>query len=159
MAAWRKPDEDLVRRLDETVAAIEFDLPVDYRPMFGCPAYFTGGNLFAGVWQETLMLRLSEDDRAAVTAAGGGPFEPMPGRPMKEYVALPPSMVRRPGRGGCVGAQGGGVRRVAAAQEEEAAQEEGVGAACGRAYASCSSGRALSAAAAADRASGWAAPA
>ena len=96
MAAWRKPDEDLVRRLDETVAAIEFDLPVDYRPMFGCPAYFTGGNLFAGVWQETLMLRLSEDDRAAVTAAGGGPFEPMPGRPMKEYVALPPSMVADP---------------------------------------------------------------
>ena len=86
----------LVRRLEETVATIEFDQPVDYRPMFGCPAYFTGGNLFAGVWQETLMLRLSEDDRAEVTAAGGGPFEPMPGRPMKEYVALPPSMVADP---------------------------------------------------------------
>ena len=96
MAPWRKPDEELVRRLDETVAAIAFDKPVDYRPMFGCPAYFTGGNLFAGVWQETLMLRLSEDDRAEVTAAGGGPFEPMPGRPMKEYVALPPAMVADP---------------------------------------------------------------
>ena len=64
--------------------------------MFGCPAYFTGGNLFAGVWQETMMLRLSEDDRAAVTAAGGVPFEPMPGRGMKEYVALPPAMVADP---------------------------------------------------------------
>jgi len=96
MAAWRKPDEVLVRRLDETVAALEFDRPVDYRPMFGCPAYFTGGNMFAGVWQETMMLRLSEDDRAEVIAAGGAAFEPMPGRPMKEYVALPPSMVADP---------------------------------------------------------------
>jgi len=96
MAAWRKPDEVLVRRLDETVAALEFDRPVDYRPMFGCPAYFTGGNMFAGVWQETMMLRLSEDDRAEVIAAGGAAFEPMPGRPMKEYVALPASLVADP---------------------------------------------------------------
>ncbi len=93
MAAWRKPDEELVRGLDEMIAVLEFDRPVDYRPMFGCPAYFTGGNMFAGVWQETVMLRLSEDDRAEVTAAGGAPFEPMPGRVMKEYVALPPAMV------------------------------------------------------------------
>lgn len=96
MATWRRPDESLVRLLDETVSGLEFDQPVDYRPMFGCPAYFTGGNMFAGVWQETVMLRLPADDRAAVTAAGGGPFEPMPGRAMKEYVALPASMVADP---------------------------------------------------------------
>jgi TfoX/Sxy family transcriptional regulator of competence genes len=93
MGKWRKPDDDLVRLLDEAVAGLEFDQPVDYRPMFGCPAYFTGGNLFAGVWQETMMLRLPEDERTAVAAAGGRPFEPMPGRAMKEYVALPASMV------------------------------------------------------------------
>jgi TfoX/Sxy family transcriptional regulator of competence genes len=96
MATWRRPDESLVRLLDETISALEFDRPVDYRPMFGCPAYFTGGNLFAGVWQETVMLRLPAAERAAVTAAGGGPFEPMPGRAMKEYVALPASMVADP---------------------------------------------------------------
>ncbi len=93
MSPWDKPNEKLVRLLDEIVATLEFDGPVDYRPMFGCPAYFTGGNLFAGVWQETMMLRLSEDERAEVTAAGGRPFEPMPGRAMKEYVALPPGMM------------------------------------------------------------------
>lgn len=93
MEKWRKPDEELVGLLDETVAGIEFDQPVDFRPMFGCPAYFTGGNLFAGVWQETVMLRLDEGDRAQVTAGGGRPFEPMPGRPMREYVALPAAMV------------------------------------------------------------------
>ena len=93
MSPWDKPNEKLVKLLDEIVATLEFDGPVDYRPMFGCPAYFTGGNLFAGVWQETMMLRLSEDERAEVTAAGGRPFEPMPGRAMKEYVALPPGMM------------------------------------------------------------------
>ncbi len=66
MEKWRKPDEDLVKLLDETVSGIEFDQPVDFRPMFGCPAYFTGGNLFAGVWQETVMLRLDEAGRAEV---------------------------------------------------------------------------------------------
>ena len=96
MATWRRPDESLVRLLDETISALEFDRPVDYRPMFGCPAYFTGGNMFAGVWQETVILRLPAAERAAVTAAGGGPFEPMPGRAMKEYVALPASMVADP---------------------------------------------------------------
>ena len=93
MEKWRKPDEDLVKLLDETIGAIEFDQPVDFRPMFGCPAYFTGGNLFAGVWQETVMLRLDEGGRAEVVAAGGRPFEPAPGRTMKEYVALPPALV------------------------------------------------------------------
>lgn len=93
MEKWRKPDEDLVKLLDETVGEIEIDQPVDFRPMFGCPAYFTGGNLFAGVWQETVMLRLDEGGRAQVVAAGGRPFEPAPGRAMKEYVALPPALV------------------------------------------------------------------
>jgi len=93
MSPWAKPNERLVKLLDEIVATLEFDAPVEYRPMFGCPAYFTGGNLFAGVWQQTMMLRLSEDERAEVTAAGGRPFEPMPGRAMKEYVALPPDMM------------------------------------------------------------------
>jgi TfoX/Sxy family transcriptional regulator of competence genes len=93
MQKWRKPDADLVKLLDEAVSGLEFDRPVDFRPMFGCPSYFTGGNLFAGVWQETVMLRLDEDDRARVTAAGGRPFEPAPGRRMREYVALPPAFL------------------------------------------------------------------
>jgi len=95
---WRKPDAGLVELLDATVAGLEFDAPVDYRPMFGCPAYFTGGNMFAGVWQDTVMLRLPEDQRALAHTAGATPFEPMPGRPMKEYVALPASMVEDPAK-------------------------------------------------------------
>ena len=88
---WRKPDEELVRLLDETVAGLETDQPIDYKPMFGCPAYFTGGNMFAGVWQDSLMLRLPDGERRQVLESGGGLFEPMEGRPMKEYVVLPPA--------------------------------------------------------------------
>lgn len=93
MSPWQKPDEALVRLLDETIATLDVDKPVDFRPMFGCPAYFTGGAMFAGVWQDSVMLRLPEDERSAATAAGARPFEPMPGRVMKEYVALPATMV------------------------------------------------------------------
>jgi TfoX/Sxy family transcriptional regulator of competence genes len=96
--AWREPDTHLVEVLDATIAGLDFDAPIDFRPMFGCPAYFTGGNMFAGVWQDTVMLRLPEDQRLLAHAAGAGPFEPMPGRPMKEYVALPASMVEDPAK-------------------------------------------------------------
>ena len=90
---WRKPDEMLVRLLDETIAGLDTDQPVDFKPMFGCPAYFIRGNMFAGVWQDSLMLRLPDGQRQQVRDAGGWPFEPMEGRPMKEYVVLPPADV------------------------------------------------------------------
>jgi TfoX/Sxy family transcriptional regulator of competence genes len=62
--------------------------------MFGGPAYFVNGNMFAGVLGEQLMVRLDADDRAELLDADPGavPFEPMPGRPMREYVTLPESI-------------------------------------------------------------------
>jgi TfoX/Sxy family transcriptional regulator of competence genes len=88
---WGKPSPELARKLDDAVAtaAEAAGVQVELKPMFGCPAYFTNGNMFAGVHQSSLMLRLPEEGRAEVAALGGGPFEPMPGRPMKEYVVLP----------------------------------------------------------------------
>ena len=88
---WRKPDEALVALLDETIAGLHTEQAIDFKPMFGCPAYWVAGNLFAGVWQESLMLRLPEPLRAQLLAAGAGLFEPVEGRPMREYVVLPPS--------------------------------------------------------------------
>jgi hypothetical protein len=41
-------------------------------------------------------VRLADDDRATLLKeAGTEPFEPMPGRPMKEYVALPQAWRKR----------------------------------------------------------------
>jgi TfoX/Sxy family transcriptional regulator of competence genes len=57
--------------------------------MFGSVAAFAGGQMFMCLFAEELYLRLGEADRIALLAVGGGPLEPMPGRPMQEYVALP----------------------------------------------------------------------
>jgi TfoX/Sxy family transcriptional regulator of competence genes len=62
------------------------------RKMFGMPAGFIGGNMAAGLHQDTIMVRLAAEDRQARLDAGWSLFEPMPGRPMREYVALPPEV-------------------------------------------------------------------
>jgi hypothetical protein len=62
--------------------------------MFGYPSCVLGGNMFMSLFQDSLILRLSEPDRAQIIAEHGATtFEPMPGRPMTGYVAVPPSLV------------------------------------------------------------------
>jgi TfoX/Sxy family transcriptional regulator of competence genes len=87
---WRKPPADLIERFHEAVAGIE---GVEVRKMFGFPAAFVGGNMTAGLHQDAFMVRLSEADRAERLADGWSTFEPMPGRPMREYVALPTAVI------------------------------------------------------------------
>lgn len=78
MAKWSKPDPALVAEFDAALASLA---GVERRQMFGCPCAFVNGQLFAGVWQDRLLVRVPE-------AAAQHPFGPM-GRPMKEYAALP----------------------------------------------------------------------
>jgi len=62
----------------------------DGRSMFGCPCGFLGGNMFMGLFGDQLFLRLSEPDRAKLLAEEGAEqFDPMGGRPMREYVVVP----------------------------------------------------------------------
>jgi len=70
------------------------DPRVERKQMFGMPAAFAGGNLFAGLFESSMMLRLPADKRAEFLALpGASEFSPMPGRPMKEYVAVPETML------------------------------------------------------------------
>jgi TfoX/Sxy family transcriptional regulator of competence genes len=89
---WEKADKDLIELLEKSLEKY----PCDRRVMFGSPTFFTSDNMFAGVHQHTVILRLSDTDRAALYAAHeeAGPFTPMPGRPMKEYAALPASLCK-----------------------------------------------------------------
>lgn len=87
--AWRTPPAELVARFD---AALPDDPSCERRQMFGCPAAFACGNMFAGVHQEDVFLRLDGDDRGALLDAGGRPFEPTPGRVMREYVLAPAAL-------------------------------------------------------------------
>ena len=70
-------------------AVVPDDERVTVRPMFGSVAAFAGGQMFMCLFADELYFRLGEADRQKLLAAGGSPLEPMPGRPMREYVALP----------------------------------------------------------------------
>src|SRR5688500_18590831 len=87
---WRKAPAGLVERFEAAVAGIE---GLEKRQMFGYPAAFIGGNMTAGLHQESFLVRLPEAERTERLAAGWSVFEPMPGRPMREYLALPPKVV------------------------------------------------------------------
>ena len=69
---------------------------VGVRPMFGNLAAFVNGNMFMGLFGPDLFLRLSDDDQAVVQKAGGGSFEPMPGRAMSGYVVVPEAWREQP---------------------------------------------------------------
>jgi TfoX/Sxy family transcriptional regulator of competence genes len=65
------------------------DLPgVEVKPMFGQLGAFINGNMFAGLFGSDVGVRLAEDDRGTLEAAGAGPFGPAE-RPMSGYLSLP----------------------------------------------------------------------
>jgi TfoX/Sxy family transcriptional regulator of competence genes len=82
---WRKAPESLAQAFE---AALPADAAVAKRKMFGYPAAFVNGNMFAGVHQEDIVVRLPAERRSAAIESGARQFEPMPGRPMREYVVL-----------------------------------------------------------------------
>ena len=62
---------------------------VTTRPMFGNLAAFVNGNMFTGLHQANWIVRLPPDALQELIGAGGKQFEPMPGRPMTGFAALP----------------------------------------------------------------------
>jgi TfoX/Sxy family transcriptional regulator of competence genes len=50
--------------------------------------------MFAGLFRDRVILRLSPEDREELgKMPGAAPFEPMPGRRMREYMVAPASVV------------------------------------------------------------------
>jgi len=92
--AWKKSPPELI-------AAFEKAKPsgpsVTARPMFGYPALFLNGNMFAGTYQDKIIVRLGEE-RTIAGAKTAKTFEPMPGRPMKEYVVVPDAVTTNPAK-------------------------------------------------------------
>jgi len=88
---WRKSPADLIELF---TSVLPDDTAIEKRQMFGYPCAFVNGNMFTGLHQEALIVRLGEDDRKQlIDEAGAIQFEPMPGRPMREYVALPQALL------------------------------------------------------------------
>ncbi len=94
MPAFTKAPEEMVRIFESAMK----DFPMaTQRKMFGYPAAFVNGNMFAGLFQDRMFLRLSDEDRAAIRKEYGTPlFEPMPGRPMRGYVEVPRYVLKSP---------------------------------------------------------------
>jgi TfoX/Sxy family transcriptional regulator of competence genes len=93
MKAWKKTSPELVATFDK---AVPVSPSVTRRPMFGYASAFVNGNMFAGTFRDSIVIRLAESDRAALLKLKGAtPFEPM-GHPMKEYVVVPDSIVAKP---------------------------------------------------------------
>jgi TfoX/Sxy family transcriptional regulator of competence genes len=91
---WEKASVELGEIL--SVAGESFAL-VERRKMFGGLALFLNGHMFAAIHGRKIVLRLSEQDRADAQAKTGAlPFEPMPGRFMKEYVVVPEAVWSSP---------------------------------------------------------------
>ncbi len=93
MPSFEKSPAELVECFHKVLSARPEAHP---RKMFGNPAAFVNGNLATGLHQANWFVRLSESKAAELTAAGGGPFEPMPGRPMRGYVVLPTAVATDP---------------------------------------------------------------
>ena len=88
---WQKSPESVAQTFSEALPEAP---TIERRKMFGSPAAFVGGNLFASLhgttsWCDSPM-RLGT--RLSVFP-GAHAFEPMAGRPMREYVVLPPAIV------------------------------------------------------------------
>jgi TfoX/Sxy family transcriptional regulator of competence genes len=87
---WRQSPQSLI----DTFNAVFPRPPAEGRKMFGFPAGFVNGNMFMGLHEHNMLLRLPEQFRnELLEMPGAKPFEPMPGRPMREYVVVPPQLL------------------------------------------------------------------
>jgi TfoX/Sxy family transcriptional regulator of competence genes len=77
-------------------AAFPDDPRAERRKMFGFPAGFVNGNMFGGLFENDMVLRLGDADRQTITTEHGAtPFAPM-GRPMTGYVTVPRAILDQP---------------------------------------------------------------
>lgn len=69
---------------------------VSMSKMFGMPCLKAKKSSFAGLWGDAMVFKLTgEAHAAALRLKGAGPFDPMGGRPMKEWIVVPFAHAKR----------------------------------------------------------------
>ena len=92
MPSFSKAPPELVALFEQVVAGLPM---AETRRMFGYPAAFANGQMFVSLFGDNMILRLPEPERIAfIQKQHTQLFEPMPGRPMKEYVVVPPALLK-----------------------------------------------------------------
>lgn len=91
---WRSSPQELVALFTSVVPA---GPGIEHRKMFGFPCAFVNGNMFTGLHQESMIIRLREDDRDEISERHGArpfkPFGPDSKMTMREYVAIPKTIL------------------------------------------------------------------
>jgi TfoX/Sxy family transcriptional regulator of competence genes len=81
-----KPSASLVTEFKWVASELPLAQP---RKMFGYDALFVNGNMAAGLWQNTCLVKLSAEDQAALLERGAAiPFAPTKGRVMTGWLEL-----------------------------------------------------------------------
>jgi hypothetical protein len=93
---WQKASDERKALIDTAMQGVE----ADKRQMFGYPCWFINGNMFSGLFQDSVFARLSPELIASLGPRYGElrQLEPMPGRPMKGYTVLPEALVSDGGK-------------------------------------------------------------
>ncbi|MCX6638907.1 MAG: TfoX/Sxy family protein [bacterium] len=92
--AFPKASKALADHLENALSGFS----VKKKPMFGAPVFWVNENMFAGVFGDNIFVRLSASQKEELFSQfdEAGPFEPMPGRPMKDYAVLPEEVLNNP---------------------------------------------------------------
>src|SRR5215217_395005 len=89
---------DARARYDAIVAEVSEGRPaVAPGQMFGMSCLKANGKFVAGFWEDSMVFKLPDAAarEGALALAGAAHFDPMGGRPMKEWVVVPPVHAER----------------------------------------------------------------
>ena len=94
MKKWKPAPAEAVAAFEAATAGLAGAEP---RKMFGYSCVFAKGNMFAGLHEAGMVLRLPDEQRVEfLRLKGAEQFEPMPGRVMREYVVVPRILLKEP---------------------------------------------------------------
>jgi len=94
MKKWKPAPREAVVAFEGATSGLPEAEP---RKMFGYSCVFARGNMFAGLHEAGMILRLSDEQRTEfLRLKGASQFEPMPGRVMREYVVVPRVLLNAP---------------------------------------------------------------
>ena len=94
MKKWKPAPGEAVVAFEAATSGLPGAEP---RKMFGYSCVFAKGNMFAGLHEAGMVLRLPDEQRAEfLRLKGAEQFEPMPGRVMREYVIVPKVLLNVP---------------------------------------------------------------
>ena len=95
MKKWKPAPREAVAAFEASTSGLSGIKP---RKMFGYSCVFSKSNMFAGLHEAGMVLRLPDEKRAEfLRLKGAKQFEPMPGRVMREYVVVPKALLNAPG--------------------------------------------------------------